>query len=201
MTDLNLEQFFANTARMKTEVEKDSELITRIKEILATGHATDFGGDALYTPLQPERLGLKRRGLMGKIELTMMADLYVPGFPMSPFGVLIGDDLEPSVQKVAYLVQDLGEVQGNLNPWDELLESLEIRKVRDHIKAKGYKALDIERAFGRTEQGIVFHDIDAAWVYGALEIKKGVREGEGEFARLHAIYERLKSPEYKLNLE
>ncbi len=200
--DNNLEAFFANSARVKAEVEADPELKQRIRSIFQTGEITDFGTDAHYTQIQPLRLGFKRRGNQGIGELAMTADLYAPDIPSSSFAVLVeGTAPSRGDNMVAYLVQDFGDVY-DLRSDDPRFSQPDIVSILNQISAKGYNFREPECAFGYTGQGVVLHDLDkkAMSFQQASEVNKGIMHGEGEFARLAAIYERFKQPEYRLVL-
>ena len=201
MTDTHLEQFFANTRKMKAEVEGNPQLLATIKDILHTEYTTAQGASARYTQLQPSRLGLKRRGNIGMIELALMADLYTPEIPVSPFGVFISEELSPEKYRLAYLVQDFGTVYPLREEAPEFSRP-ETRIILEHITSKGYHFVEPENAFGFTQEGLVLHDLDpkAMSFVESSEVIKGTIAGEGRFARLAAIYERFKQLEYRLKL-
>ncbi len=131
----------------------------------------------------------------------MTAELYQPGLPISSFGILLGDKLEPQSENIAYLVEDLGDVYP-IPAWDPCFSQPEIKSILDYIRAKGYDFVDPENVFGNTKRGFVLHDLDtkAMNFSQAGEVSNGVINRGGKFAHLAAIYERFKQPEYCLIL-
>ena len=118
-----------------------------------------------------------------------------------PSFVVIVEEVDEGHLGLSYLTEDLGEV---LDPLPEHIALLG-RDLSEKLRKRGYILTNRSSAFGLVKEGsrlrLVFHDLDETGMFNSAEIRTGANEGKGRFARLAEIYDRLRSPEYRLSLE
>lgn len=213
--DENTEEFFANIKKEIPKIKGNSELVKRIelaKRFFKEKKGIIHEGDEplRYVFLEPHPYGIKfRDDNRGIIEVSVMADLYRPEFMMPSYLAIINSEKK----ELLYLVEHLGDVneipfkrKGIGYDFIDFLENCpELKKYVKHFEDKGYKLDDFD---GRKSFGVIpgieakffILDLDCGNMKNRDEIYDGAIFGKGNFKHLAEIYQRLKSPEFMLNL-
>lgn len=204
-----LEQFLENSRRMRDQVRDSTEVMGQVTAAI-TG--TTWNGkfyswlDGTYCRIISGELGVKIRDDYHRpVAVSVKADVYYPGIPMTPFAVVLDHPSGRSPLYEYYLVQDLGDV------WDVDDPNIIIRKphflrsmeqLETHLESKGYGECPELRyhSLGFSGDKIVIHDLDCEVMIKRNQIQRGAVSGKGEFGYLREIYERLASPEFSLRI-
>lgn len=209
--DTNLEKFFGNCKAVKDRIERDERLLDKVRRAFI--HVRNLPGEGLreneceeirtnftgYVRLEPRTIGLKHRMFQnfGKTEVAVTGDLYNSGIIVPSFVVILTDGFDG----ITYLTEDFGKLKTARGlALDRMIE--ECNESFRILEDKRYSlSEDSILDFGYTEDGkIVMYDLDCVNISNCFEINRGVITGQGEFARLKEIYEKLRSPELRLNL-
>jgi hypothetical protein len=194
----DISQFLANNAAIKQRVEADRQLCDRIRQIVSS---PGWGDSKKYERVVPGEFVLKGK-YFGHVELSVTADLYSPGLPMSPFAVLV--DKAPNTH--SYLVKDLGELaEASIYGWGGALAD-QAQVLIMSLGIKGYE-IDLDnlgghRIFGMKDGRLYMHDLDGADHFSNIEeIEHGVIWAEGRFQRLAEFLRLIEQPEHRVFLE
>ena len=198
----DLERFFENVERIKSEVEQDLDLVVRIREIVLSRRGT-------FHQLIPKRLALKIKDeLLGANEVSVNGDLYQERIPVPSFSVVVDNGFGD----LSYLVEDFGYVSKIRYKFSDtrdeaIVKGNEFQSLLLYFQSKGYKPQTLKtggiKTFGLADGRIVLHDLDCGLghIENFEDVNSGVMRGQDEFARLAEIYNRLRSPRYRIDLD
>lgn len=211
-----LEQFLANSRAVRNEIANSPDLIKLAEKKLNTVEQDWNRGT--FIELISGRFGLKKRPLDAAIvEITAHADLYLPELEMSHFATIYdGGDGE-----LVYVVKDFGNIP---DYHQNCKKFFPIRQAIKHMIKREYGTpktgitnigdfIDLnfnghnfnnhqlwENFFlfdGKEKWALV--DLDCmSPILNSQEIYDGATFGEGRFARLHEIWKRMNTPEYRI---
>lgn len=211
-------EFFANSRRIKEIVEADRDIVDRVLTARRFFYEKDgqlLGEDIRYGSLNTQpSLGVKiRNDLTAMVELAVMADLYNPQFVMPSYALIVATKGEGKAGAV-YLVEDLGrtveipfKIGGKRLELSVVIEERpELGEYIKHLSKKGYEldSLDGRRTFVGIPcetPKIAMVDFDCINMSNCNQIVRGATEGKGKFKYLAEIFQRLNSPELRLNIE
>lgn len=205
-----LEQFLANSRAVRNEIAASPKLIKLIEEKLKTEQEWNHG---TFAELVPGRFGLKKRPLeMAMVEITAHADLYLPELEISHFATIYDE----RNGKLVYAVKDFGKI---MDYHQNCKKFSPIRNAIKHMVKRGYgtrrnlienleEFIDDDFNGKNNWENIFLFDGKEKWAMVDLdcmspllnshEIYDDAIIGEGRFARLHDIWQRMNTKEYKV---